>query len=131
MAAPKVVSLGQCGVDHGSISRLLRGSLQANVVAADTFDEAREAIVRGDVTLVLVNRVLDRTGESGLDFIRGLKADPALAAVPVMLVSNYADAQRQAVELGALPGFGKDALGRPETLATLRSALADTAASRA
>ena len=69
---------------------------------------------------MLVNRILDRTGEEGLDFIRDLKADPALASVPVMLVSNFADAQRQAVELGARPGFGKDAIGRPETVTALR-----------
>jgi CheY-like chemotaxis protein len=123
MGAPKVISLGQCGVDHGSISRLLKGSLGADVIGVHSFDEARERIRRGDAALVLVNRILDATGDSGLDFIRDLKSDPALASVPVMLVSNFAEAQQQAVAFGALPGFGKNALGRPETLRALRAAL--------
>ena len=46
-----------------------------------------------------------------------------LRRVPVMLVSNYEDAQREAVAKGALPGFGKAALGQPHTLARLRAVL--------
>ena len=42
----------------------------------------------GEFDLVLVNRVLDADGSSGLDLIRAIKADPDLANVPVMLVSN-------------------------------------------
>ena len=40
-----------------------------------------------------------------------------------MLVSNYADAQREAVEAGAEPGFGKASLGRPEMLGKIRPIL--------
>jgi hypothetical protein len=40
-----------------------------------------------------------------------------------MLVSNYADAQRDAVGRGALPGFGKSALRQPETLSRLAEVL--------
>jgi two-component system chemotaxis response regulator CheY len=70
-----------------------------------------------------VNRVSDADGSPGIELIRALKADPGLAGVPVMLVSNYADAQAQAVALGALPGFGKADLTAPETTEKLRSAL--------
>jgi hypothetical protein len=38
-----------------------------------------------------------------------------------MLVSNYSSAQEQAVEIGAVPGFGKDALTHGSTLQMLRS----------
>ena len=31
-----------------------------------------------------------------------------------MLVSNYAEAQSQAISLGATPGFGKSDLGNPK-----------------
>jgi hypothetical protein len=37
----------------------------------------------------------------------------------VMLVSNHEDAQRAAVEAGAVPGFGKAALGHPAMLARM------------
>ncbi len=40
-----------------------------------------------------------------------------------MLVSNYADAQKEAVEAGALPGFGKADLGDGQTHERLRNAL--------
>jgi hypothetical protein len=43
-----------------------------------------------------------------------------------MLVSNYAEWQQRAVELGALPGFGKAELNRPETRAKLEAVLAKT-----
>ena len=66
--------------------------------------------------LVLVNRVLDADGSAGLDVVEQIKTDTNLRELPVMLVSNYEDAQRQAVEKGALPGFGKATLGQPHML---------------
>ncbi len=109
MTPKKVLSLGQCAADHWSISRLFSDSLRTAVTEADSFEEALELLRRENFALVLVNRVLDANGASGLDFITRLKADETLRSVPVMLVSNYADAQRQAVAKGAPPGFGKAA----------------------
>jgi CheY-like chemotaxis protein len=126
MTAKKVLSLGQCAADNWSISRLLSESLGATVSEADSFEEALMLLRRDDFPLVLVNRILDANGASGLDFITQLKADEALRSVPVMLVSNFADAQRQAVAKGALPGFGKAALHDPATLEGLRAVLEAT-----
>src|SRR5262245_47457833 len=106
----KVLSLGQCGADSYAITSVLHERFAAEVVDADTFAEARALLAEDDFALVLVNRVLDRDGSAGLSFIKELKTDPALATVPVMLVSNFADAQQQAVALGAVSGFGKAAL---------------------
>jgi two-component system chemotaxis response regulator CheY len=119
----RVLSLGQCGADHGSISGVLRDQLRAEVTAAHTFEEALAKLRKGGFDLVLVNRVLDHDGRSGLDFIDRVKGDAQLRGVPVMLVSNYEDAQAEAVARGALPGFGKAALRQPETLERLRTAL--------
>ncbi len=69
----------------------------------DTLDILR----RESVDLVLINRKLDADYSDGMDIIRTLKADPKLAATPVMLISNFEDAQKEAVEAGAVPGFGK------------------------
>jgi hypothetical protein len=52
-----------------------------------------------------------------------VKEDDALAKVPVMLVSNYAAAQAEAVAAGAVPGFGKSSLGRPDMLERVRAVL--------
>jgi len=107
MDKPRILSVGQCSFDHGSINRHLGQTYGAEVARADTKGQALATLRAGEFDLVLVNRVLDADGSSGLDLIRAIKADPTLAGLPVMLVSNYEDAQVEAQSLGALPGFGK------------------------
>lgn len=122
---PRILSVGQCGYDHGQIARQLGKHLDAEVANAATHAQALAALKSQGFDLVLVNRVGDADGAPGLDLIQTLKSDPATAAVPVMLVSNYADAQAEAVALGALPGFGKSELGSgaPERLRTALAAV--------
>ena len=107
MTRPRILDVGQCGFDHSSISRHLSKSYGAEVAAASSKGQAMSSLRAGEFDLVLVNRVLDSDGTSGLDLIRAIKADPDLSGVPVMLVSNYPEAQAEARSLGALPGFGK------------------------
>jgi len=123
MAARKVLSVGQCGADHPAIARVVR-RLGADVVPADSAEEALAELRDSAYDLVLVNRVFDRGG-SGLDLIGRMKSDDTLARVPVMLVSDYPSAQEQAAGLGALPGFGKAALHSPDTARKLAAALGD------
>ncbi|MGL4554656.1 MAG: hypothetical protein ACRC33_26115 [Gemmataceae bacterium] len=118
MSAKKVLSVGQCDMDHGSLSRLLAGKLGVAVERADTAAEALAALKDGPYALVLVNRVFDADGDSGLELIKAVKA--SAPAQPVMLVSNYADAQAEAQAAGAVPGFGKSALGQPGTVEALK-----------
>ena len=120
---PRVLDVGQCGYDHGSISRQLRSEYSAEVAAASSAPQALAALRAGAFDLVLVNRVLDADGSPGLDLIRAIKADPGLAGIPVMLVSNYPEAQAQARELGALAGFGKGDLGPGRPVASLDALL--------
>jgi CheY-like chemotaxis protein len=117
MTAKKILSVGQCNMDHGSISSVLKG-LGAEVTRAHTAADAIKCLEGGEYSLVLVNRVFDADGDSGLALIRKVKAE--VPDQPVMLVSNFADAQAEAQAAGALPGFGKAALGRPETLEALK-----------
>jgi two-component system chemotaxis response regulator CheY len=123
MANPRILSVGQCAYDHGKIARQLERHVNAVITGADTLGETLTELRSGAYDLVLVNRVLDADGSSGLDLIQGLKADPALASTPVMLVSNLPKAQADAIALGALPGFGKAELTAPEALARIESAL--------
>jgi two-component system chemotaxis response regulator CheY len=117
-----VLDVGQCGFDHRTIAAYLADEFGALVEPADSFEEARQALERGKFDLVLVNRVFDLDGSSGLELIRTLKEGPdqCLGAVPVMLVSNYPEAQEAAVELGAQPGFGKSELQSPATFDRLK-----------
>ena len=61
----------------------------------------------------------------GIEVIRQIKADPAVAATPVMLITNYPEHQDAAEALGALRGFGKLEFEKPETLERLAAVLGD------
>jgi CheY-like chemotaxis protein len=113
----RVLSVGQCCADHSGITRTLRGAFGVEVLAADSARQALEQLRHETFALVLVNRIFDADGSSGLELIRAVKADEQLRTVPVMLVSNYEDAQTEAVQAGATLGFGKAALGQPHMLA--------------
>jgi CheY-like chemotaxis protein len=123
MVAKRVLSVGQGFADHSAISRTLQTEFGVEVVPADDAAEALARLRLEPFDLVLVNRILDRDGSQGVELIKEMKADLETAQVPVMLVSNYEDSQRQAVAAGAVPGFGKAALGQPQMLGRVKSYL--------
>lgn len=114
MTGKLVLSVGQCEMDKSSINHLLESRFQAVVETADTLKGALVAAKEKSFDLILVNRVFDQSGELGLDFIRQFKSDGG-KNIPVMLVSNFPEAQELAIQLGATPGFGKAALQSPAT----------------
>jgi two-component system chemotaxis response regulator CheY len=126
MPRARILSVGQCAYDHGNIARTLGQKVDAEVTGVDTCDDAIETLRGGGYSLVLVNRIIDGDGASGLELIRALKADAALATVPVMLVSNYPQAQADAEALGALPGFGKAELSGTAAIHRIAAALEPT-----
>ena len=115
----KVLSVGNCSFDHGMIEELISANFDAQVAAASLQDEALEILRADRFDLVLVNRKLVTDSSEGVELIERIKADPQLANLPVMLLSNYPEAQGEAVAAGAKPGFGKAELDRPETLEKL------------
>jgi two-component system chemotaxis response regulator CheY len=123
MTAKRVLSVGQCFADHGCITRTLTRHFTAEVVPAATVEEVKDQLRQGTFDLILVNRIFDADGSSGLELIDQLKKDSASSDIPVMLVSNYEDAQQHAVSKGALPGFGKASLGHPQMLGRLMKVL--------
>ena len=119
---PNILSVGQCGFDGPRIASLLKNSLGAEVDSAGTYSEAEAALNQKQYDLVLVNRILFDDGTSGLELIKRIQGSSS--APKTMLVSNYPEAQAEAVAIGSQQGFGKDALGKPETLSLLKNALA-------
>ena len=119
----RVLDVGNCGPDHAAIRRLVEGSFDAVVVQAHGPEDALAALEKGDVDLVLVNRKLDRDYSDGLEVIKQIKASSCGASAPVMMITNYPDHQRAAVEAGAVTGFGKLELQTPQTLEKLRAIL--------
>jgi CheY-like chemotaxis protein len=118
----RVLDVGNCGPDHAAIKRLM-GRFDAEVVQADGAIDALAALRAGGIDLVLVNRKLDVDYSEGIDVIRQVKADPKLAATPVMLITNYSEHQDAAEQLGALRGFGKLEYEKPETHERITAAL--------
>jgi len=115
----KVLSVGNCSYDYGTIQGLIRAHFDVDMAAASSHEEALDMLRRGRFDLTLVNRKLAYDNADGVELIERIKADPRLADRPVMLLSNYPEAQQAAVAAGAEPGFGKAQLDRPETVAKL------------
>jgi two-component system, chemotaxis family, chemotaxis protein CheY len=119
MAIHRILSVGQCHADGPAISRAIRKHFTAEVVAVDTAADAVQALRDGGYDLVLVNRIFDMDGGSGLELIKQVKANPDMKATPIMLVSNFPEWQAEAVNAGAVPGFGKNSLGKPAMVEAL------------
>ena len=118
----RVLDVGNCGADHSGVCRLL-AHFDATVDQATLVDDAIEKMQRQTYDLVLVNRVIFADSSEGMSLIRRMKADHRLRNTPVMMISNYPEAQDCAIEAGALPGFGKQSLNDAATLELLRPLL--------
>jgi CheY-like chemotaxis protein len=102
---------------------MLETTFRAEVTQVDDAPGALATLKEELFDLVLVNRKLDIDYSDGLDIIKQIKADPQLAAVPCMLITNYPDQQEIAVQAGAEPGFGKKELYTDETKSRLAKIL--------
>jgi CheY-like chemotaxis protein len=99
---------------------LVRQVCDAAIEQVRTGADALERIEQRPYHLVLINRTLDGPMD-GLSLLAKVRA---LSAPPIsMLISNYSDAQKKAVELGAVPGFGRAQMDAAISLERLRAAL--------
>jgi CheY-like chemotaxis protein len=119
----KVLSVGQCVPDQSTLKRYIESHFDAKVEGADLLDDAINKLRGQRYDLVLVNRKLDADYSDGLNIIKKIKADPQLADLPVMLVTNYPEYHEEAVAVGGVKGFGKLEYDKPETKATLQTYL--------
>ena len=117
----RVLNIGQCALDHSNISDLLNRHFSVEIDKAATHDEAISLATQNQYDLVLVNRIYDQDGSAGQQTIEQLCQSDS--DCPVMLVSNYADAQQMAQAVGATKGFGKSQLNDSETIAALSAVL--------
>ncbi len=120
----RVLDVGNCSLDHAAIRCLVEENFAAEVVQTHAAEDTLKALRSGSVDLVLVNRKLDRDDSNGLELIQTIKSDPHSMAVPVMLITNFADQQQLAVDMGAEPGFGKSHLEVSATVERLKRFLA-------
>lgn len=117
-----VLLVGHCGPDSFMLRRAVKTMLGTERV--EMINDQRHLLEKlPGAHLALVNRVLDGQfdTQSGIELIRMLAG---IAGVRLMLVSNYADAQAEAVAVGAAPGFGKSEVNSEATRRRLVEALA-------
>ena len=112
----RVLDVGQCNPDHMSLSRFLTSHFDVKVDRAHRLDDTLSKLRDQSYDLVLINRKLDADHSEGIDVLKTIKSDEDLKTTPVLLVSNYPDAQAAAIAAGAEPGFGKAELGSPTTV---------------
>jgi CheY-like chemotaxis protein len=115
MMAKRVLDVGNCGPDFGSMSRFLTKTFDCTLDQAHGPEDTLEKLRGGDYALVLINRKLDRDYSDGTEILKQIKADPEIASTPVMIITNYPDHQEEAVALGAERGFGKLEYNDPAT----------------
>lgn len=119
MGTKRVLDVGNCDPDHGKIVGMLTRNFDVQTDRVMFVDEALKALSGTHYDLVLVNRRIFADDSDGGELIRRMKASEALVRTPVMLVSNFPDAQAKAVAEGAVPGFGKAAIDQPATIEML------------
>lgn len=114
----RVLEVGNCDPDHGSIRRMLEANFDAPIDRVMFVDEALARLGQGRYDLVMVNRLIFDDGSDGGELIRRMQAD-GHQETPVMMISNYDDAQQKAQDDGAVPGFGKANIDAPQTVELL------------
>ena len=119
----KVVLVGHCGPDSSYLRMAVQKAASDVVVTMADDDRDLQKLISAGVDLLLINRTLDYgfSAEGGAELIKHLRStDPNIRA---MLVSNYPEAQAEAVAAGALPGFGKREIGSPRVGQVIREAI--------
>ncbi len=112
----RVLSVGQCVPDDGALLRFLTSHFDVELVRSPDKEDALKRIRTEPFNLITVNRKLDADYSDGMDVIQSIQQDPDINTTPVMLVSNYPDAQEKAVQIGAEYGFGKMEYEKPEVV---------------
>jgi CheY-like chemotaxis protein len=124
----RVLDVGNCDPDYAAIRVMIEANFAARLDHVMFIEEACDALRRSPYDLVLVNRLIFADQSEGTQLVRAMKRDGLAPDTPVLLISNYTDAQERARAEGAEPGFGKAALHDPETLERLAAFLPRKAA---
>lgn len=115
----KVLLSGNCNVDHPRIQKMLQDHFSVEVDRAMSNDEAVDMLANTQYDLVMVNREGAFDFKKGLDIVDYMQKDEKLRLTPVMLITNYSDHMDEAIEHGAVKGFGKKQIGADVVISNL------------
>ncbi len=116
----EIALVGHCGPDAFALQSSVMGFVPGAVVHKVNSKDELDAKM-GDLSLLLVNRVLEEGFgmDSGIELIRGLAAGSPAA----MLITNFEDSMAEAIEAGAVPGFGKSGMRSAQAEEAIKGAL--------
>jgi len=116
----EIALVGHCGPDAFALQSAVMGFVPGAVLHRLNSKAELDAKM-GDLSLLLVNRVLDGgfDSDSGIELIRGLGQGSPTA----MLISNFAESLEESVGAGAVMGFGKSGMRSAAAEAALKRAL--------
>ncbi len=120
----KVLIVGHCDLDHPQITSLIENNFSAKVTREKLLKNTIECMDKQDYDLVIINRIGAFDQESGLGLIKSIKQYERFK-VPLMMITNFKDQMDKAVEMGAVPGYGKDKLHDKETIELLSKYLCE------
>jgi CheY-like chemotaxis protein len=121
----KVVLVGHCGPDNSYLRMAVASADKAiSVTSADDSEHLQKILESGGADLLLLNRELSWgfAESEGVELIRHLRTTHP--QIKTMLVSNYPEAQAEALQAGAYAGFGKREIGSARVGQVIRDALA-------
>lgn len=119
----KVYLVGHCSPDSSYLSLAVRSITPECEISRVNDESTLSTALKDGADLLLINRQLDGdfAAFSGIDLIARCRQNHP--NVKFMLISNYADAQAQALAAGAVPGFGKSELSTRKAREAIASAL--------
>ena len=120
-----VILVGHCGIDGPRLQREISSNLPDTDVVRCNSTADLDRYAKEGADLFLVNREPVGFNEDGLSIVR--KVHEQHPELKVMLVSDYPEAQEEAVKAGAMQGFGKSLMGSPELAQKVKQALGDQA----
>ena len=112
----KVLDVGQCDYDHNNIKNVVKDACNGSTVWAHTKEEALKILSGNpnEFSLVTINRLLDKDHSEGMETLIAIKNNPELSHIPVMIISDFEEAQNKAISAGGVKGFGKTSLKTKE-----------------
>ena len=120
----RIALVGHCGHDGPRMQAVIGRMFDTGVDRINDPD-ALQTCCKSGPTLLLVNRELVGRWDNveGVGLIRRVGRE--FPQAKAMLISDHADAQREAAEAGAVAGFGKTDLGTSKVEQVIRGALDD------
>ena len=122
MPVNQIILVGQCSFDTASLYAFIQQNTDTPIKSAHNNQDLANFL--SPDSLLLINRVLPAAfdTDSGVELITKLSNLHA-PSPRMILISDLPDAQQQAEEAGALPGFGKSQLNDDLTTQRFHQAL--------